>query len=314
MAEVVRANVDTHEGHDSDSPAPFHKTAYKEPGIKVFANGEQVIREGDTTDCGDPAVGNISTVFANGKPLHLKGHATGGHGSFVANKAKTGSPNVFADNLTEFPINITPEHEAYLRQYSSAQEQNSEPLEYGDGGIPNGDGEFLANNTSPANGVSGPQQTPANTSSFKRTSDPRLNFLPHTDPTLEPELENKLIRLARDWGQTLVITSAYRNPIYNGKLKGSATKSLHMGRPIGSGKAMACDIVMSSYSLSDRIVFIEKAIQNGLRGIGVYNTFIHVDIGTARCWGSSGSRKSMPSRCPWARPILQKYGYATGPN
>ena len=311
MAEVVRANVDTHEGHDSDSPAPFHKTAYKEPGIKVFANGEQLIREGDTTDCGDPAVGNISTVFAGGKPLHLKNHATGGHGSFGANKAKTGSPDVYADNLAEFPINITPEHEAYLRQYSSVQEQNSEPLEYGDGGISNGDGEFLANNTSPANGVSGPQQTSANTSSFKRTSNPRLNFLPHTDPTLEPELENKLIRLAKDWGQTLVITSAYRDPIYNGKLKGAASTSLHMGMPEGSGRAAACDIVMSSYSLSDRIVFIEKAIQNGLRGIGVYNTFIHVDIGGKRAWGSCASRRCLQSRVPWAVPILNKYGYNT---
>jgi uncharacterized protein YcbK (DUF882 family) len=128
---------------------------------------------------------------------------------------------------------------------------------------------------------------------------------------LEPELENKLIRLAKDWGQTLVITSAYRDPIYNGKLKGSAKTSLHMGRPIGSGKAMACDVVMSNYSFSDRVVFIEKAIQNGIRGIGIYNTFIHVDIGGKRCWGSSGSRRSMPSRCPWARPILNKYGYAT---
>ena len=80
--------------------------------------------------------------------------------------------------------------------FMNPQEENSEVLEYGDGGISNGDGEFLANNTSLVNGVKGPQQTPANTSSFKRTSDPQLNFLPHTDPTLEPELENKLIRLA----------------------------------------------------------------------------------------------------------------------
>ena len=308
MAEVVRANVDTHEGHDSDSPAPFHKTAYKEPGIKVFANGEQLIREGDTTDCGDPAVGNISTVFAEGKPLHLKNHATGGHGSFGENKAKTGSPNVFADGLTEFPINITPEHEAYLRQYSSVQEQNSEPLEYGDGGISNGDGEFLANNTSPANGVSGPQQTPSpSESSFERASDPQLNFLPHTDPRIRTDLKNKLIRLARDWGQTLVITSAYRSPSYNASIKGAATKSLHM-------RGMACDIVMSSYSLSDRIVFIEKAIQNGLTGIGVYNTFIHVDIGGKRAWGSCASRRCLQSRAPWAVPILKKYGYNTSPD
>ena len=305
MAEVVRANVDTHEGHDSNSPAPFHKTAYKEPGITVFANGEQLIRKGDTTDCGDPAVGNISTVFAEGKPLHLKNHATGGHGSFGANKAKTGSPNVYADNLAEVPINISPEYEAYLREGASTQAQNSEPLEYGDGGIPNGDGEYTSNNTSPVNGVTGPQQTPAQSeSSFERASDPQLNFLPHTDPRISTDLKNKLIRLAKDWGQTLVITSGYRSPSYNESLNGAAKNSLHM-------QGLAVDIVMRPYSNSDRIVFIEKAIQNGLTGIGVYNTFIHVDIGGKRCWGSNGSRTSLPSRAPWARPILNKYGYAT---
>ena len=76
-------------------------------------------------------------------------------------------------------------------------------------------------------------------------------------------------------------------------------------------QGLAVDIVMRPYSNSDRIVFIEKAIQNGLTGIGVYNTFIHVDIGGKRCWGSNGSRTSLPSRAPWARPILNKYGYAT---
>tara|TARA_B110000459_G_scaffold123659_1_gene136009 strand:+ start:360 stop:650 length:291 start_codon:yes stop_codon:yes gene_type:complete len=95
MPGIVRANVDTHEGHDAPRN-PFHKTAYKEPDIKVFANGQQVIREGDTTDCGDKAVGNVSTVFAGGKPVHCIDHATSGHGKFGANKAKTGSGDVNA--------------------------------------------------------------------------------------------------------------------------------------------------------------------------------------------------------------------------
>jgi len=305
MPGIVRANADKHVGHASPSPNPFHQTAYAEPGIKVFANGEQVIRQGDKTKCGDPAVGSAANVYAEGKLVHLKGDATGGHESWVPNKAASGSSDVLVDNLTEFPINITPEHEAYLRQYASVQEQNSEPLEYGDGGIPNGDGEFLANNTSPANGITGPQQTPSpSESSFERVSDPKLNFLPHTDSRIRPELKNKLIRLARDWGQTLVITSAYRSPEYNAGLKGSARNSLHM-------QGMACDIVMSPYSTSDRIVFIEKAIQAGLSGIGVYNTFIHVDIGGKRAWGSCGSRTCLGSRAPWAVPILNQYGYAT---
>jgi hypothetical protein len=305
MPSVVRANVDKHVGHESPTPSAFHQTAYAEPGITVFVNDEQVIRKGDKTICGDPAVGSATNVYAEDKLIHQKGDATGGHESWVANKAASGSPDVFIDNLFSYAVNITPEHEAYLRQYVSVQEQNSEPLEYGDGGIPNGDGEFLANNTSPANGVTGPQQTPSpSESSFERVSDPQLNFLPHTDSRIRPDLKNKLIRLARDWGQTLVITSAYRSPEYNAGLKGAAKGSLHM-------KGMACDIVMRPYSTSDRIVFIEKAIQAGLSGIGVYNTFIHVDIGGKRAWGSCGSRRCLESRAPWAVPILKKYGYAT---
>ena len=305
MPSVVRANVDKHVGHESPTPGAFHQTAYAEPGITVFVNDEQVIRKGDTTTCGDPAVGSATNVYAEDKLIHQKGDATGGHESWVANKAASGSPDVFVDNLFPFVVNISPEYEAYLREGASTQAQNSEPLEYGDGGISNGDGEFTSNNTSPVNGVTGPQQTPAQSeSSFERASDPQLNFLPHTDPRISTDLKNKLIRLAKDWGQTLVITSGYRSPSYNESLNGAAKNSLHM-------QGLAVDIVMRPYSNSDRIVFIEKAIQNGLTGIGVYNTFIHVDIGGKRCWGSNGSRTSLPSRAPWARPILNKYGYAT---
>tara|TARA_B110000240_G_scaffold132708_1_gene147270 strand:- start:23 stop:943 length:921 start_codon:yes stop_codon:yes gene_type:complete len=305
MPSVVRANVDKHVGHESPTPGAFHQTAYAEPGITVFVNDEQVIRKGDKTTCGDPAVGSATNVYAEDKLIHQKGDATGGHESWVANKAASGSPDVFVDNLFPFVVNISPEYEAYLREGASTQAQNSEPLEYGDGGISNGDGEFTSNNTSPVNGVTGPQQTPAQSeSSFERASDPQLNFLPHTDPRISTDLKNKLIRLAKDWGQTLVITSGYRSPSYNESLNGAAKNSLHM-------QGLAVDIVMRPYSNSDRIVFIEKAIQNGLTGIGVYNTFIHVDIGGKRCWGSNGSRTSLPSRAPWARPILNKYGYAT---
>ncbi len=313
MPGAVRAETDVHVGHDSPTPSPKHQTAYVAGQTSVYVNGKPVIRKDDKTECGDPAIGSASNVYAEGKLIHRKDDATGGHGSFIANKAQTGSGDVILGDLFAIPVNITPEHEAYLREGANTRVVSPDLLEYGDGGIPNGDGEFLANNTSPITGETGPRQTPANTSSFKRTSNPRLNFLPHTDPTLEPELENKLISLAKDWGQTLVITSAYRSPKYNGKLKGAAETSFHVGRPFGSGRAMACDIVMSPYSLNDRIVFIEKAVLNGLRGIGIYNTFIHVDIGPKRCWASNGTRRSMPQRCPWARPILQKYGYSTGP-
>ena len=306
MPEVVRAESDAHVGHDSPTPSPFHQTNYKAGQSTVFVNTKAVIRKGDTTDCGDPAEGASDNVYAEGKLVHRKGDATKGHASFVANSAKTGSPNVFANNLTNVAINITPEHEAYLRSGTSTRVAQGELLEYGDGGIRNGDGEYLSNNTSPVNGVSGPQNAQSGNvdrpSTFERVSDPALNFLPHTDSRIQPELRNILIRIARSWGQNLTITSGYRSPAYNDSV-GGVSGSLHM-----QGKAV--DIVMSSYSTSDRARFIEIAINEGATGIGVYNTFTHVDIGGKRAWGSNGSRSSLPNY-PWAQPVLARYGYAT---
>jgi uncharacterized Zn-binding protein involved in type VI secretion len=56
------------------------------------------VRIGDTTVCGDPADAGSANVFANNIAVHRKGDATGGHGSWVPNSAKTGSDNVFANS------------------------------------------------------------------------------------------------------------------------------------------------------------------------------------------------------------------------
>ena len=306
MPGIVRANADKHVGHASPTPNPFHQTAYAEPGITVFANNEQVIRKGDKTICGDPAVGSASNVYAEDILVHLKGDATGGHGSWVANKAASGSPDVFVGNLFPYVVNISPEHEAYLRDGQKAPAEKADLLEYGDGGISNGDGGFLDNNTSAVNGVTGPQDSSTgNTdvpSTFERVSDPALNFLPHSASRIETRLRNILIRIAKSWGQNLTITSAYRSPEYNKKV-GGAKKSMHQ-----QGKAT--DIVMTGYSNSDRAKFIEIAINEGISGVGVYNTFIHIDTGGKRAWGSNGSRRSLPNY-PYAQTVLAKYGYAT---
>jgi uncharacterized Zn-binding protein involved in type VI secretion len=99
MPEVVRANVDLHEGHASPSPGPFHQTSYTGGSPNVFVNNEPVIRGAgtDSTVCGDPAVGLSPNVYVNGIGVHRKGDATGGHGSWVPNAAQTGSPDVFAN-------------------------------------------------------------------------------------------------------------------------------------------------------------------------------------------------------------------------
>ena len=92
---ITRAG-DTHIGHASPTPNPFHKTAYVPTTSKVMADGIFVIRLGDSTACGDPVVGASAKVYAQGQPVHRIGDATGGHGSCVPNASASGSVKVFA--------------------------------------------------------------------------------------------------------------------------------------------------------------------------------------------------------------------------
>ena len=68
--------------------------AWLRPNVNV--NGAKVVRVDDTTSCGDPATAGSGTVKVNGKPIHRKGDATGGHGSWVPNTSSAGSPDVNA--------------------------------------------------------------------------------------------------------------------------------------------------------------------------------------------------------------------------
>jgi len=97
MPGVVRVGKDSHVGHGSPTPNPFHKTSYAQGSPNVFTNDAKTVRIGDTTACGDPATGGSPNVFVNNIPVHRKGDATGGHGSWVPNNAATGSPNVFSN-------------------------------------------------------------------------------------------------------------------------------------------------------------------------------------------------------------------------
>jgi uncharacterized Zn-binding protein involved in type VI secretion len=97
MPGVVRAFLDSHIGHASVTPNPFHKTPYVEGSDDVFVNGMPVVRLNDKTGCGDPAVGVSLNVFVNGRGVHRQGDATGGHASWLPNAAATGSMNVFVN-------------------------------------------------------------------------------------------------------------------------------------------------------------------------------------------------------------------------
>ena len=320
MPEVVRTNVDAHEGHASPSPGPFHQTSYNVGSPDVFTNDEATVRIGDTTVCGDPADAGSPNVFINEIPVHRRTDATAGHGSWVPNAAATGSPNVWANESagsvaaraifgTEY---FGPEDygvELYELSKSSPEEMaNNEPGEYGDGGQP----AARFGNTSPTNGVSGPQPAPGSTSGDGTTESPSpqpsnedgqyIKWLDHVDSRVKPQVVTNLEQVSQEVGYQLQVTSGYRSPEYNARV-GGAKNSQHV-------QGNATDIVQSGLTVEQRQAFISAAIDAGFTAIGVYNTFTHVDIrgGALRAWGDTGSWRSLP-KFPWALEILQAKGY-----
>lgn len=97
MPGIVRQG-DVHAGHASWTVNPFHKTAYVPSQNTVFVNGRPVIRKGDKTGCGDPAVGSSPDVYVGGILVHRLGDGTGGHKSWVPNRAASASGDVFAND------------------------------------------------------------------------------------------------------------------------------------------------------------------------------------------------------------------------
>ena len=97
MPGIVRVGLDSHVGHASVTPNPFHQTSYAVGSPDVYVNGAKVVRIGDTTACGDPAVVGSPDVWANGIKVHRLNDGTAGHGSWVPNMATTASGNVFAN-------------------------------------------------------------------------------------------------------------------------------------------------------------------------------------------------------------------------
>lgn len=78
----------------------------------------------------------------------------------------------------------------------------------------------------------------------------------------------------------ITITSGFRHEIYNQYLRntmdGVAKNSKHM-------KGIAIDCVMGRGAYREK--FIRLARVHGFKGIGRYNTFVHIDLGPTRNWG-----------------------------
>ena len=88
----------------------------------------------------------------------------------------------------------------------------------------------------------------------------------------------KLLQKIRDhYGKPITINSAYRTPAYNKKV-GGAKYSQHV-----QGKA--ADIVISGVTPYEVAKYAESL---GAGGIGLYNSFTHVDVRPARAAGTSG--------------------------
>jgi hypothetical protein len=119
---------------------------------------------------------------------------------------------------------------------------------------------------------------------------------------VDPEVADIARKIAQRVGVRLFVNSAYRDRTHNSHV-GGASNSLHM-------RGYALDIAWTSSNIKDRQNFIKYAIEAGAQGIGIYNSFCHIDIGNKRAWGPNGSRTSLPN-FPWAQAVLSQAGYAT---
>jgi hypothetical protein len=111
---------------------------------------------------------------------------------------------------------------------------------------------------------------------------------------VHPIAMRNLYTLARSWGRTITVISAYRSPKANAAARGEKN-SQHL-----AGTAFDCDI--NTYQ--EQIRFANLAYLAGFRGFGSYlggNTFIHVDLGPERDWAEGGFQYYSLSGPPGAK-------------
>jgi Peptidase M15 len=116
----------------------------------------------------------------------------------------------------------------------------------------------------------------------------------HTnDPGLSPAAVAAFGLLSQSYPD-LTVTSGYRSPEHNARV-GGARNSQHT-------HGNAFDISTAGMSQPQVGALIDAAQAAGFRGVGVYPTNVHFDVGPARAWGPSYSRDSLPA---WAVPYIQ---------
>ena len=121
----------------------------------------------------------------------------------------------------------------------------------------------------------------------------------HVNPRVLPEVWTKLENFAKSLDRPITLNSAHRSVEYNKYVCG-ATNSAHVQRK-------AADVHWGSVDAGVRIDMIQKAIDAGFTGIGIYPDFIHVDTGTKRHWGPNGSYTGQFAQY---KPVLKANGFA----
>lgn len=293
----------------------------------VYIEGKNVIEHSDpafpdalcpaSPHCNPETAEGSASVSVYGNPVHrhddrrICGATTivqGQSSVFVGDEADTQSiaGNIFIGAPVPF---VTREQAASVLEGAAAEaaaggsSTRNEPFEYGDGGV---------GGVSPTTGESGavPSGQSASGEPIEEGAGAGppaeggewLIFLPHTDSRVNTQVAQKATAIAQAMNVQFTITSAYRSPEYNRRV-GGATSSAHT-------RGNALDVVQSSFTQAQRAQFIQLAVQQGIGGIGIYNSFTHIDVEGARAWGPNGSRSSLPT-FPWAVSALQQAGRST---
>lgn len=103
---------------------------------------------------------------------------------------------------------------------------------------------------------------------------------PYGEQQVRSELLFLLNRIRTKWGRPIIVNSAYRSPAHNAAVSG-VENSYHV-------KGLAADI--RPESLDDLSELQDLCLElNGDGGVGLYNTFVHVDArGTRARWDNRG--------------------------
>jgi len=290
--------------------------------IKINQPGatQNAARKGDTADTGDAGGGSHFDVNAAGTDVIETGSGT----VFIGDTGATDlaeptpapevDPNPVSTAETAFGVAGTGMSDTRAREIIKGREDDiasgldvdsNEPFEIQSTEqqvIVDGDGNGFEDASKVESNI---VDDNTNTDLTQKDFDGKLlNFLSHTDPRISSALRETMENVAKEYGRTLTITSAYRSPAYNAKV-GGVSKSLHQ-------QGLAVDIRLTNTSVADRQRFMQLLVKHGIKGIGAYfpsssgGMFIHCDLGGKRQWGPSGSRRSSYG---WQQATLKPLGY-----